>query len=209
MKKVVICEDHHIVYDGLELLLGQRDDYQIVGYSPTGKDLGPILRKTKPDILILDLNLPDTDGFALLKELRKEDHGLVVIVLTMYHDTYLIEKAQREGANAYILKNTGNKELLKAMDSVVINQFYVTEATQKELDKKRLFGDRFAQKMKLTAREREIIARLAMGLSAREIAEELFVSVLTVETHRKNIFRKLEIDSIAKLIHFAHDNHLL
>ena len=210
LKKIVICEDHNIVYDGLALLLNNSTDFLMAGYAPTGKELKPLLKKTKPDILILDLNLPDTDGFILLREVRKDDTRIKIIILTMYNDHYLIAKAKEEGADAYILKNTGNQELMAAMNSLDKNKFYVTETLQKELDRKKMFRDRFAQKMKLTQREVEIIRSLAMGHSSEEIAAEFFLSHHTVETHRKNIFRKLEINNnIGKLIRFAHDNHIL
>lgn len=209
MKKIVICEDHRIVFDGLELLLKDNRDFSIIGYAATGKELKPLLKNKKPDILILDLNLPDTDGFTLLKEVRKENSDMKVMILTMYHDSFLIEKAESEGVNAYLLKNSSNEELLNALGSLDKVPFFVTQAVQQEIDRKKMYRDRFAQKMKLTRRELEIVQRLARGQSSQEIADQLFLSLHTVETHRKNIFRKLEINNIADLVRFAHDNRIV
>jgi DNA-binding NarL/FixJ family response regulator len=209
IKKVVVCEDHKIVYEGLELLLKQQKQYQIVGYSVTGKDLDDILTRKSPDILILDLNLQDTDGFTLLREVKKRHTGVKIIILTMYHDSFLIEKARAEGANGYLLKNSSNEELLTALGSMDESEFFVTSAIQKEIDHKKMYSDRFAQKMKLTRRESEIVVSLARGGTSQEIADQLFISLHTVETHRKNIFRKLEVNNIADLVRFAHENHLV
>jgi DNA-binding NarL/FixJ family response regulator len=209
LKKIVICEDHRIVYDGLELLLKQSKEFVLMGYAPQGKDLPPLLAKTQPDVIILDLNLPDIDGFALLREIRKSDQQVKVIILTMYHDGFLIEKAKNEGANAYLLKNSSNEELLSALRDVEAGGFFVTNTIQEEMERKKVYRDRFAQKMKLTRREVEVIQRLARGFNTQEIADQLFLSPHTIETHRKNIFRKLEINSIADLVRFAHDNGIL
>ena len=209
MKKIVICEDHRIVYDGLELLLKQSKEFVLVGYAQIGKELPTLLGKTKPDVLILDLNLPDIDGFALLRDIRATNQDLKVIILTMYHDGFLIEKAKNEGANAYLLKNSSNEELLSALRGVEAGEFFVTDIIQEEIERKKVYRDRFAQKMKLTRREIEVIQRLARGFNTQEIADQLFLSPHTIETHRKNIFRKLEINSIADLVRFAHDNGIL
>ena len=209
LKKIVICEDHRIVYDGLELLLKQSKEFVLVGYAQIGKELPTLLTKAKPDVLILDLNLPDIDGFALLRDIRTTNQDLKVIILTMYHDGFLIEKAKNEGANAYLLKNSSNEELLSALRGVEAGEFFVTDIIQEEIERKKVYRDRFAQKMKLTRREIEVIQRLARGFNTAEIADQLFLSPHTIETHRKNIFRKLEINSIADLVRFAHDNGIL
>jgi len=206
LKKIVICEDHRIVYDGLELLLAGSKEYAIVGYAANGKALITLLKDTDPDILILDLNLPDSDGFTLLREIRTSSEKIRIIILTMYNDSFLIEKAREERANAYLLKNASNEEILAALAQSNDNNFYVTRSIQHEMDRRKIYRDRFAQKMKLTRRELEIIEKLARGESSQEIAEQLFLSHHTVETHRKNIFRKLEINNIADLVRFAHEN---
>lgn len=208
-RRIVICEDHSIVYTGLKLLLEQSTRYTLAGYASKGSELLPILKEGKADILILDLNLPDIDGFSLLKSIREFDSKLHVVILTMYHEEYLVERAKQEGANAYLLKNSGNDELLQALDTLDENKFYVAQQLEQELTRKKLFKDDFAQKMKLTRRELEIIKLLAMGKTSQQASAELSLSSHTVDTHRKNIFRKLEINNIADLVRFAHDNKII
>lgn len=208
-KKILICEDHAIVYSGLKMLLAQSLRYELVGHAQQGKDLEPLLVQENPDILILDLNLPDTDGFTLLKAIRVLDKKLKVVILTMYHDEFLVERARLEGANAYLLKNAGNDELLQALDNLYTIDFYVAQQLEQELARKKLFKDDFTQKMKLTKREVEIIRLLSMGKTSQQTSVELSISSHTVDTHRKNIFRKLEINNIADLVRFAHDNKII
>lgn len=208
-KKVIICEDHAIVYAGLKLLLDQSPRYELTGYTQKGAELIPLIKEHHPDILILDLNLPDTDGFTLLKSIRQFNSTLRIIILTMYQDEHLVERARQEGANAYLLKNASNEELLNTLNNLDQLEFYITRELEQEMDRKKLFQDAFAQKMKLTKREIEIIRLLASGKSSPQVSTELSISAYTVDTHRKNIFRKLEINNIADLVRFAHDNKII
>jgi DNA-binding NarL/FixJ family response regulator len=208
-RKIVICEDHTIVLDGLKLLLKNRVDFQIIGNATTGRDLLQNLPSWPADILVLDLNLPDTDGLTLLEKVKSLSPNLLIIILTMYNDDFLIERAKKSGANAYLPKNVSNEEFLRALETVAANQFYLSESLAYDVERKRIFRDQFVTRMKLTEREIEIIRLLAQGRSANEVGETLFLSTHTVNTHRKNIFRKLGINSTVELVHFAHDNNLL
>lgn len=206
---VVICEDHEIVYTGLKLILDQSDDFEIIGHAQNGQELLPLLTQSDADILILDLNLPDTDGFTLLKSVRELNKNIFVIILTMYHEQHLIQRAKDEGANAYLLKNASNEELLEALRQVNHKTFFVTRELQTEGEHQEIFKDEFSQKMKLTRREIEIIRLLAMGNTSQQASVALTISPHTVDTHRKNIFRKLKINNIADLVRFAHDTKII
>jgi DNA-binding NarL/FixJ family response regulator len=206
---VVICEDHEIVYTGLKLILDQSLDFKIVGHAQSGQELLPLLEQSKANILILDLNLPDTDGFSLLKSVREVNKDIFVIILTMYQDLHLIQRAKDEGANAYLLKNASNEELLEALRQVNHKTFFVTRQLQTEGEHQDIFKDEFSQKMKLTRREIEIIRLLAMGNTSQQASVALTISPHTVDTHRKNIFRKLKINNIADLVRFAHDTKII
>jgi DNA-binding NarL/FixJ family response regulator len=210
-KRIVVCEDHSIVLSGLKLLLNHSANYTLSASAHQGHELISLLKEKEKDadILILDLNLPDTDGITLLKTIREFNTHIKIVILTMYQDEFLVERARLEGANAFLLKNSGNDELLQALDTLDDNSFYVAEQLAQELTRKKLFKDDFAQKMKLTRRELEIIKLLAMGMTSLQAAGELSLSTHTVDTHRKNIFRKLEINSIADLVRFAHDNKII
>jgi DNA-binding NarL/FixJ family response regulator len=208
-KKVFICEDHTIVLDGLKLLLSQHSGFQIIGNANSGIDLLNGLKKEQPDILILDLNLPDIDGLTLLKRIRATNQDILIIILTMYNDEYLIEQTKNSGANGYLLKNVGNDELLHVLNTISKDTFYISDSLKSNSEKKKLFTDQFVNKMKLTEREIEILRLLAKGSSSADIAAVLHLSTHTVNTHRKNILRKLDMSSTVELVRFVHDNNLL
>ncbi len=208
-KKVFVCEDHTIIIDGLRLLFERNDQYELVGFTRHGEELQTWLSKLKPDILLLDLNLKESDGFTLLEEIRKTDSDLKVLILTMYQEQELIDRARALQANAYLPKNISNEELLKALAEVYERAFFLPESLQKQLNQENLLRDQFVDRLKLTKREIEIIQSIARGASSQQIAMELNVSTHTIETHRKNIFRKLNISNVAELVHFAHENYLI
>ncbi|MFY8035553.1 MAG: response regulator [Cyclobacteriaceae bacterium] len=209
MKDIFICEDHTIIIDGLKLLFQHSADYRITGYSLTGVGIVEILEKEKPAILILDLNLKDGDGLELIEQIRKKNRDIKIVVLTMYPDEFLIERARKSGANAYLQKSVSNEELLETLGKVESEGFYLSQALSQESERRKKFRDHFANKMKLTRRELELIPLFARGLNSNQIADQLSISTLTIDTHRKNIFRKLEINTSIELVNFAHENNLL
>ncbi len=208
MKDIFICEDHTIIIDGLKLLFQHSTDYRIIGYSMSGIGLVEKIEKEKPAILIIDLNLKDADGLELIEQIRKKNKSLKIVVLTMYPDEFLIERARKLGANAYLQKSVSNDELLESLRKIKNTEFYLSKALTEENERRKKFRDHFAHKMKLTKRELELIPLLARGLSSNEIAEQLSLSTFTIDTHRKNIFRKLEINTSIELVNFAHENNL-
>ena len=127
----------------------------------------------------------------------------------MYQDYFLIERAQKSGANAYLQKNVTGDELIKTLRQLETNNFYLSKTLQQETERKKSFRDQFANKMKLTKRELELIPLLAIGKNSSQIAGQLDISTNTIDTHRKNIFRKLEINSMIELVNFAHENNLV
>ena len=208
-KKIFVCEDHTIIIDGLRLLFSQHDEFELVGFTRHGEELMPALQQHQPDLLILDLNLKEWDGFTLLDEIRKVNQTIKVLILTMYQDPDLITKAQELGANAFLPKNITNEELVQALHQVFETKFFIPLSLRQQLNQKQQLRDQFVDRLKLTRREIEIIRSIAQGLSSVQIATQLNVSSHTVETHRKNIFRKLNISNVAELVHFAHENYLI
>lgn len=207
-KKIVVCEDHSIIIDGLQSLFQNHPTYNLVGHTTKGRELSDLLKKIDPDYLLLDLNLKDTDGFVLLEGIRKHNQKLIVLIFTMYHDEFLIERARKLGANGYLLKQASYEELEEAL-RLSGHEFYITKSLRTEIEKKNLFRDSFANKMKLTRRELELIPYLVQGKTSANLGEILNISPLTIETHRKNIFRKLQINTTIELLNFAHANNLL
>lgn len=208
-KKIFVCEDHTIIIDGLQLLLENNLDFTLAGFTTDGSELIQLIEKRQPDILLLDLNLKEHDGLSLLEQLRKTHPEVKVLILTMYEDEELINRAKKLGANGYLPKNIGNEALLVALREVESNPFYIPDGLQKRIAKRKAFRDEFIDRMKLTKREVEIIRSIARGQATPVIAEKLFVSPYTIETHRKNIFRKLNLSSVAELMRFAHENFLI
>lgn len=208
-KKVFVCEDHTIIIDGLKLLFDQHPQFELVGFTKYGEELTPALKQFKPDILILDLNLKEWDGFTLLEEIRKNDRTLKILILTMYQDVDLINRARDLKANAFLPKNISNEELIQALQQVDSVDFFIPVSLRQQLSQRQMLRDQFVDRLKLTRREIEIIQSIARGLSSAQIATQLSVSAHTIETHRKNIFRKLNISNVAELVHFAHENFLI
>lgn len=208
-KKVLICEDHTIISDGIQWIIGSQPDIVLVGTVQVADHAIAFVRQHPPDVLILDLNLKGSDGFFVLKAIRNDYPQLVVVILTMYRDELLIEQAQKLGANAYLEKSAGNQELLQAIRMRTDAPFLLSRSLLAEEEARRTFRDHFAGKMRLTKREMELIPYLIHGKTSNQIAQELSISPLTIETHRKNIFKKLKISNVVDLVNFAHENRLV
>jgi len=208
MKKVLVCDDHTLIAEGISVLLDRDERFSLVGHVTMAKHALEALSQQPIDVLLLDLNLKDSDGFEVLHGARKKYPLLLIIILTMYREESLIQKAMKAGANAFLEKSVSNNELLEAMNRSVNDAFFLSKVLQQEQKQLLQFRDHFAGKMKLTKREIELICVLAKGKTTHEAAELLFLSPLTVETHRKNIFKKLNITNVIELVNFAHENNL-
>ena len=209
-KKILICEDHQIVIDGLCSIIQDFPQFQIVDTVNDASRLYASMAKNLPDILLLDLNLPHKNGIEILKELRASDNKVKVLVLTMYNKKTIIKKTIAEGANGFLLKNCSSQDLHEALQHVSTQDgFYYGEGVIKTKNENRSLGDSFYKQVQLTPREKEIIAYLCEGHNVPKIAEVMHISPLTVETHKKNIYRKLGVDSTVKLVAFVHENRLL
>lgn len=208
-RKVLLCEDHVIISDGIQLLVQAQPDLILIGSVQHADHAIAAVGKAHPDVLILDLNLKGSDGFSVLKAVRPARPDMVVIILTMYRDELLIQQAQKWGANAYLEKSASNQELLNAMRMQPNDSFLLSGSLQADEDARKTFRDHFVGKMKMTKREMELIPYLIHGKTTNEIATELNVSPLTIETHRKNIFKKLRISNVVDLVNFAHENRLV
>jgi DNA-binding NarL/FixJ family response regulator len=207
--KIAICEDHDIVVEGVKLMLADQPEFSVCGHARSEHELLPILDREQPAILLLDLNLKSQDGFSILEKIKPRFPSLRILILTMYENSFLIEKAQKFKANGYLLKNVGNGIFLNALQHVLVsNDFFLPSHLKNQKDQNDSYRDEFIEKMHLTAREVEIIRLVVKGKSAKEMADELFLSLHTVDTHRRNILKKLNLKNIADLVRFAFENHL-
>ena len=222
MIRTVIADDHQLFTEGLKNILRRTDkfEFQIIGEAENGRDLLPILKRTYPDLLLLDLNMPEADGLDVLDSIRENYTDMKILALTMYDEAKLVKSAFKAGVDGYILKNSDPYELLNAIEEVLKGKTYIgvgvhlvgarANGTTFMADKERSkFEDKFIQKYNLTKREIEILKLISQAFSNKEIAQELFISDQTVSVHRKNIMRKLNVSNIAGLIKIAYDNSIV
>ena len=204
-KNILICEDHQIVIDGLVSIFKNQKDFNVLGYVKDGKDVLSKVKNDNPDILLLDLNLPNKNGLDILNEVKLYNSEIKVVILTMYNKESIVKKVKQCGGDGFLLKNCSSDDLLRALDSVSEKKtFYVGKGVNNSIEE----SDGFTEKIKLTRREKEIIAELVKGYNVPQIAESLYISPYTVETHKKNIFKKLNIHNSIDLITFVNDNNL-
>lgn len=213
MLKILIVDDHAMFIDGIKSLLRKEKDLLVVAEANSGEEALEILGKTEVDLVVTDISMPGMSGTELAKKIKENDPELKVLVLTMYNDREIINEILLTEAEGYILKNTGKQELLKAIDRIVNGgTYYSNEVMEIILDniKRDHVKTPEEEKVKeLTQRELEILQLICEEYSTADIAEELFISPRTVETHRKHILQKTQAKTIVGLIKFAIANKLV
>lgn len=210
MRKVLIADDHSLFSSGITSLLEEKG-YKVLGKVEHGTDVLYKVISLNPDILILDLNLPKKNGLEVLKEVRDYAPQLIVVVITMYNEQSLIQSVRKVGANAYFLKNSNEEELLDQLEQLRPGDFYLsTSVALAGYDSSDDLGDDdFSTVVKLTTREKEILKLIVEGLSSKEIADDLDISPSTVDTHRKNMLKKLSFNKVSELVSYAYRNNLV
>lgn len=203
---VVLADDHSILLDGLANLVGRQDGLNVVGTASNGRQALDLVLDGPVDLLITDHSMPDMNGHALVREVRRQRPDVVVIVLTMHEELHLYKEMKEAGAQGYVLKKDSHSELIAAIDAVRAGTTYVSPVVAQAIARAERNPD---QGRLLSKREKEILRLIVTEHTNREIAEKLFISELTVETHRKNIFRKTGAGSLVGLVNFAHANGLI
>ena len=204
--KTIIVDDHAILLDGIRALLERDELVKVVATAASAEEALELFKTQRPELLITDFNLPGMDGLSLIRRVKKIYPDIKVVVLSMHDETHLVKEILKEGVNAYILKKDSHKELLEAIRQINNGKVFLSDEINKMLIKSLNFPD---DNKLLTDREREILKLIAKEFSNKQIAEELFISERTVETHRKNIFRKTGTSSLVGLIKFAYANNLI
>ncbi|WP_113662163.1 response regulator transcription factor [Pedobacter nanyangensis] len=208
-KHIVICDDHLLFLNGIAELLKNADQgYEITKFN-RADECKAHLRQHQADVLICDLNIGDTDGFVLLEELREQLKQTKKIILTAYYEDFLIQKAKRMGMDAFLKKETTAEELIKVIEMPANDGFHTNGRDNRSVDVYRTIDEPIVNKFRISKQEKEVIRLIIKGLTSKEIGEALFVSKTTVDTHRRNIYKKLEISNSSTLIKFAHENNLL
>lgn len=205
MINILIVDDHPLVQDGIKTMLQNEPSLKIVGACKTAKETLSFLINTEPDVILLDINLPDMNGLDLCKKIREINSHVKIIGLTSVNEAGIITGLLQRGGNGYLLKNMDRAELLAAIEKVMNGRIHISEeANEKVLEKYKEMAEPGTGPV-LTRREKEILRLLADGLKGPAIAEKLFLSPLTVETHRKNLLRKFKADSVQLLLKIARD----
>lgn len=204
--KIVLVDDHQIVRDGLKALLHNKTGYEVVGEAGSGLDVEKLVRSTEPDVVVMDVAMPGLNGIEVTRKLSRRHPDVLVVALTMHDDRRYIAGMLHAGARGYLLKESAADELISAIESVRKGGIYLSgELHRKYADNipGLLEEAEHGPSQVLTNREREVIQLLAEGKKTSQIAELLHVSVKTIETHRTNIMKKLDVRSVADLTRYA------
>ncbi|MFZ1259604.1 MAG: response regulator transcription factor [Chitinophagaceae bacterium] len=210
MITILIIDDHPLVGDGIAMMLREVETLTITEVCKTGKDAMESLSKSTPDIILLDISLPDIDGLELCSLIRKKNKHSKIIGLTSTNEAGIITQLLAKGANGYLLKNMERSELLMAIDEVLNGKIFLSKAAnQKILEQFNSVNDAVKNTPLLTRREKEVLKLLYEGLTGPQIAEKLFLSHYTIESHRKNLMQKLNVNSVQQLLKVAGENKLI
>jgi DNA-binding NarL/FixJ family response regulator len=210
--KIVIADDHHILLDGLKAMLLKQPDIEVVAVYDNGQALLDELPKTQPQVAIVDFNMPGMQGPELTQKIKEQYASIHVITLSMYDDAAHIMEMIEAGVSGYLLKNVNDKELIEAIRQVSNGKMYFSSEVSGKLTSLVMQQQRKLEqpeKPKLTDRELEILKLIADEKSNAAIAEILFISERTVETHRKNMLRKTSNKTIVGLLKYAIEQRLI
>ena len=204
--RVLLAEDHKIVREGLRSLLEKQPDMEVIAEAGDGREALRLVRETSPNIVIMDVVMPELNGIEATRQIVAKAPGVKVIALSMYSDARFVTGMLSAGASGYILKDCALDELILAIHTVAADQTHLSPAISRIVVRDyidHLDGRRPSALSHLTAREREVLQLLAEGTTAKKIAYELHLSVKTIETHRTQIMDKLDIHSLAELTKYA------
>jgi len=194
---VFIVDDHYMVIEGIRSLLQNEKGIEWTGHAMTAASCLAFLKKQQPDVILMDINLPDKSGIDLCKEVKEKYPAVFVIGVSTFNQQSFIQKMIDNGASGYVLKNATQEELTDAVETVIKGKMYLSEDASQALRKEEI------PDIVLTRREKEVLELIADGMTNIEIAQKLFISVTTVDTHRKNLLAKLKAKNTASLVRIA------
>ncbi|KXK38526.1 MAG: response regulator transcription factor [Saprospiraceae bacterium] len=214
MINILIADDHTMFVDGMESILTGESDLVVVGRSYDGPSVIEFLKDHEVDLVLLDVNLPGMNGIEVCKEISLNYANVKVLAISMFNEESFVSEILNNGAKGYILKNTGREELLKAIRTVAKNDSYfskdVTETIMKSLMNQRKASSKAVSSIpKLSRREKEVLRLIAQEFTTQEIADNLYISLKTVESHRSSLLSKLNARNSVGLVRIALENNLL
>jgi len=199
---LMLVDDHQIMMDGIKALLKNERAFSIIAETTKPLTVLDLIGKKMPDIVIADISMPELNGIELTKLIKQKYPEVKVLALSMHNDKQTITEMLQAGISGFVLKNTGKKELIDALEKIADGGMYFSEAISLEIMRSTASSNA-AIETSLTPREIEIVKLIGAELNNAQIGEKLFISERTVETHRKNIFRKINVKSVAGLMKYA------
>lgn len=211
MIKLLLADDHVIVRDGIKMLLRNDEDISVVAEANNGQEVLDIIESQEVDVIIMDINMPTLDGLEATSIISDKYAHIEVIALTMYREMNMVESMFKNGAKAYLLKSCSREELVSAVKGVLGGESYLDENLQAEyVNYLNSSVKRKAQAgPSISKREKEVLQLISEEMTTNEIASSLFISVTTVETHRKNMLKKLGVRNTAGLMRYAFEHDLI
>ncbi len=203
--KILIADDHTIVREGIRELLQKRGDFEVVGEAEDGVQALKLAVDLHPDVVLLDISMPNIDGLATTRQLKKRFPEMKVLILTIHDTEEYIYRILRHGADGYVVKEAAYDELVSAIQAVCLGKKYLSPSISGEVINRYVKEPRSKKSPldSLTPKETEVLRYIAEGCTNKEIADKMFISVKTVEFHRSNVMKKLDIHNQAALIRFA------
>lgn len=204
--KIILADDHKVIREGIEALLEKQRDIEVLATAGDGRTAVRLARELSPDVVIMDVNMPELNGIEAARQIISENSKVRVIALSMYSDRQFVGEMLKAGASGYMLKDCDSGELVSTIHAVVKNEICLNPGIATEVIKENIYhahGVNSSAFSVLTGRGREVLQLYAEGKSTKEIAARLCVSVKAIEKHRQQIMRKLDIHSIAELTKYA------
>lgn len=213
--RIHLADDHQIIIHGIQTLLNTIPDFEVIGFSLNGKTVFEDVVKNNADVLVLDISMPEKDGIEVVKEFAEKGFPCKVIILSSYDDLKLIKEIMDLGVSGYLTKQCAGDNIIEAVHAVANGEDYFCETIREKIFSNATKNNPKLRTYKpninplLTEREIEIIILIALEYSGKEISEQLFISTNTVETHRKNIMKKLKAKNTIGIVKYAMNNHLI
>lgn len=205
--RALIVDDHRLFNDGLKSMLASESSVEVIGQVYQSNDTPHAVARLSPDLLLMDFNMPGINGLDMTRQLMRDFPTLNVLILSMYAEQRYIDDFRKAGARGYLLKTADVDELVAAIRIVSAGGTYFRQQASRSADTDPHADDGFMRRFRLTQRETEVIAHIRQGLTNQRIADLMNVSFYTVETHRRNIYLKLGVNSTADLIRFVDENY--
>jgi two-component system response regulator NreC len=212
---ILIVDDHQLVLDGLSSIVKEMKDFEVMASARNGKEGLQLATTMNPDIILMDIDMPVMNGLEATRQIKEQELKSKIIILTMHNESSLIKKVMEIGADGYLLKNSDREEFYTALCNVSKGKSYFSSEVTRSLLNPGKNTNQFDSESeavllsRLTEREVDVLKLIAEGLSNKEIGDELFISHRTVDTHRTNLMKKLEVHNIAGLIKFSIKSGLL